>query len=326
MEKMLLDEATNIYGRTETGGWKLGEETSVDELKAYIGLRILMGIYGVGRARDLWSAERLDEKVVAECYSEVFSRERWEDLTRDLHVVDNNTKPHGPARDRFWKLRPLIDVLQLRFRSNWDPYQHLSLDEEGIKTKARVEMKQYNKEKPSKWFIKVFALVDSQTYLWAFNLYAGKVDEEQEVRETTRRSRTSAGAAESIANVPDATAIYKHVMRLARQLPPNRPFHIYLDNWYTNLRVMEDLRKRSIFCTGTFKAKSAGFPDSIKLAKLKNRGDWVSKTLVGASYSFSCLKWKDTKDVLMASSYWPPDEESTVRDFFIFQNFTKIIL
>jgi len=67
-------EATNVYGRTEKGGWKLGEETSVEELKAYIGLRIRMGIYGVGQARDLWKTELLDEKVVAECYSEVFPR------------------------------------------------------------------------------------------------------------------------------------------------------------------------------------------------------------------------------------------------------------
>ena len=87
------------------------------------------------------------------------------------------------------------------------------------------------------------------------------------------------------------------------------------------MRVLEDLRKRNIFCTGTFKAKSAGFPDAIKLAKLKNRGDWVSKTLVGEDYSFACLKWKDTKDVLMASSYWPPHEESTVRKFFSFFEF-----
>lgn len=220
----MLLEGTNIYGRTEKGGWTLREETSVEELKAYIGLRIRMGIYGVGQARDLWQSELLDEKVVAECYSDVFSRERWEDLTRNLHVVDNDTRPEGPTRDRFWKLRPLVDHLQAKFKAYWDPHQHLSLDEEGIKTKARIEMKQYNKEKPSKWFIKVFALVDSKSFLWAFNLYAGKVDEDQEVRETDRRSRNSIGAADSIADIPDATSIYKHVMRLARQLPPNRPF------------------------------------------------------------------------------------------------------
>lgn len=85
---------------------------------------------------------------------------------------------------------------------------------------------------------------------------------------------------------------------------------------------MEDLRKRNIFCTGTLKAKSSGFPDSIKSAKVKNRGEWTWKTLIGAEYSFACLKWKDTKDVLMVSSYWPPHVAATVRNFFIFLFFS----
>ncbi len=314
----MLVRATNQYAESRKGKWTEGLETTEEELKAFIGVRIRMGVLGVTQVRDLWSTELLGEEHVAKSYSEIFSRERFEDLTRNLHVVDNSNPPHGPTRDRFWKLRPLIESLQKEFKSHWDPHQHLSLDEEGIKTKARIEMKQYNKEKPAKWFIKVFALVDSCNYLWAFNIYSGKVAEEEEKKETSRSTRNSLGVADSIVDIPDVSTIYKHVMRLARQLPENRPFHLYLNNWYTNLRVMEDLRKRNVFCTGTFKSKSGGFPDSIKLAKLENRGEWKWETLVGKEFSFGCLKWKDTKDVLLASSYWPPHQASQVRNCFFF--------
>ena len=251
--------------------------------------------------------------------NDTFSRERFEDLTRNLHVVDNSNRPEGPGRDRFWKVRPLVEHLQTMFKDHWDPHEHLSLDEEGIKTKARIEVKQYNKEKPAKWFIKVFALVDSSNYLWAFNLYAGKLAEEEERRETNRGTRNSIVAADSLASIPDVSSIYKHVMRLARQLPENRPFHMYLNNWYTNLRVMQDLRKRDIFVTGTLKSLSGGFPDAIKKAKVENKFEWKWQTLVGKEHQFGCLKWKDTKDVMLASSYWPPHEASTVsKNFFLF--------
>ena len=36
------------------------------------------------------------------------------------------------------------------------------------------------KDKPARWFIKLFALVDSDTYLYDFNLYEGKVDPKDE--------------------------------------------------------------------------------------------------------------------------------------------------
>lgn len=308
----MLVEATNIYAKSENGGWQDGRETTVEELKAYIGVKLRMAILGVSQVRDLWDSEMLEEKLVPENFSDIFSRERFEDLTRNLHVVDNGTKPDGPGRDRFWKLRPLVDYLQKIFKEHWDPHERLSLDEEGIKTKARIEMKQYNKEKPAKWFIKVFALVDSAKYLYAFNLYAGKVAEEDERRETSRSTRNSIGAADTLAGIPDVSSIYLHVVRLARQLPENRPFHLYLNNWYTNLRVMQDLRKRNVFVTGTLKPLSGGFPDAIKKGKVDEKFSWIWRTLIGKEHQFGCLKWKDTKDVMLASSYWPPHEASTV--------------
>ena len=309
----MLMEATNVYAKSEKGGWQDGRETTVEELKAYIGVRLRLAVLGVSQVRDLWDREMLEGRLVSENFSDIFSRERFEDQTRNLHVVDNGTKPDGPGRDRFWKLRPLVNHLQKTFKEHWDPHERLALDEEGIKTKARIEMKQYNKAKPAKWFIKVFALVDSAKYLYAFNLYAGKVAEEDERRETNRSTRNLIGAADTLAGMPDVSSIYLHVMRLARQLPENRPFHMYLDNWYTNLRVMQDLRKRNVFVTGTLKSLSGGFLDAIKKGKVDEKFSWIWRTLIGKEHQFGCLKWKDTKDVMLASSYWPPHEASTVR-------------
>lgn len=51
--------------------------------------------------RDLWDSELLEEKLVGENFSDTFFRERWDALTRNLHVVDNSIRPDGSGRDRF---------------------------------------------------------------------------------------------------------------------------------------------------------------------------------------------------------------------------------
>lgn len=313
---MLLG-ATNAYAKTKKAWWSNKTETTIAEIKAYMGVRLRMAVLGNSQVRDFWDAQLLDEDLMPSYVSDLFSRERFEDMSRNVHVERKENQPVDGS-DKFWKLRPLITNLQTRFKSHWNPHEHLSLDEEGIKTKARIQMKQFNKDKPAKWFIKVFALVDSRKYLWAFRIYEGKVENENEDRETGRKSRNSFCAAETLANVPDATSVYLHVMRLARQLPPNRPFHMYLNNWYTNLRVMRDLNSRNVFVTGTFKMLSSGFPESIKKGKVEEKFSWIWRTLVGKEEQFGCLKWKDTKDVMLASSYWPPHESSTVCFFFFF--------
>ena len=122
------------------------EAISMEELKSYMGLRLHMGIFGAGRKRDFWDPVLIESKHVIEKYSEVFSRNRWEDLSRQIHYESQEKEDKA---DKLWKIRGLCDSLNESFRKHWKPFQHLAIDEETIPTKARIKIKQYNPRKPA---------------------------------------------------------------------------------------------------------------------------------------------------------------------------------
>jgi hypothetical protein len=77
--------------------------------------------------------------------------------------VDNSKNiPYGqPGHDKLFKVRPLLDALVPRFRSEYKMHKECSIDEAMIPFKGRLAFKQYIKDKPTKWGIKVFVLADA---------------------------------------------------------------------------------------------------------------------------------------------------------------------
>ncbi len=80
-----------------------------------------------------------------------------------------------------------------------------------VATKARISLKQYIKNKPTKWGIKLFVLCDSNGYTVDFNIYTGK-------------SRVVSGKGLS----------FDAVMSLVRKEFFGSGYHIYCDNLYTS--------------------------------------------------------------------------------------------
>ena len=103
----LLEEIatqTNSYSRTVMGAEKYDKWTkvSVVELKAFLGFSVLMGINHLPSRNDYWSRDpRLHYAPVADR----ISRDRFRELSRFLHFVDNDTLvPRGSdGHDRLGK-------------------------------------------------------------------------------------------------------------------------------------------------------------------------------------------------------------------------------
>lgn len=74
-----------------------------------------------------------------------------------------NPPPRGPilgTLSRSSKVRN-VNYLDGKFRNYKCPSKHVSVDESTIGFKGKVVFKVYNKDKPIKWGIKVYALSDS---------------------------------------------------------------------------------------------------------------------------------------------------------------------
>lgn len=73
------------------------------------------------------------------------------------------------------KVRNLPDILSRQFWSNYTPMEYITIDEAMIPFKGRLGFKQYMKDKPTKWGIKVFTLSDATNgYVYRLQVYTGK--------------------------------------------------------------------------------------------------------------------------------------------------------
>ena len=122
---------------------------TVKELRAFFGFSILMGINHLPAIDDDWSR---DPHLRYAPIADRISRQRFRDIFRYLHFVDNDhLAPRGdPSYDRLGKVRPLIEHLSERFEDVYKPTQNVAVDEAMIKFQGGSPLKQYMPMKPVK--------------------------------------------------------------------------------------------------------------------------------------------------------------------------------
>ena len=160
----MLVKASNNYAAlsdTDRGrkqkGWRNAESLDSEELQTYFGDRLHMGLFGVQNMNDCWVAEFVDKGHVIKLYQNTFSRNRFQDITANLHVTWERKSPSNFKFDKMWKVRPLITLLESKFLLYWNPSLKISIDEMGIASKStRIGFLQYNPKKPHKWSFKVY--------------------------------------------------------------------------------------------------------------------------------------------------------------------------
>ncbi|KAK3771928.1 hypothetical protein RRG08_053909 [Elysia crispata] len=79
------------------------------------------------------------------------TRNRFELLARCLHFTDNH---HPQANNRVWKIQPWLTSLQDNL-GKLCPTETQSVDEVMIALKGWCKVKQYTRNKPYKWGIKM---------------------------------------------------------------------------------------------------------------------------------------------------------------------------
>lgn len=100
LEKIVFE--TNLY-YTQKNVTNTQPLTTLDEIKCFIGLNILMGIKKLPIYKDYWSGrEDLRDHFIASC----MSRNRFSWLLEHLHLNDNALEPKKgqPGFDKLYKL------------------------------------------------------------------------------------------------------------------------------------------------------------------------------------------------------------------------------
>ena len=179
-----------------------------EEMYAYFGFLILMGMVNLPSIRDYW---RRDITFNYWPLSSRISRTRFLDIHRFIHFVNNDSLPtYGdPNYSKIQKVKPILTYISSKLQNLFVPDRDVAVDEAMVKYKGRSSIKQYMPQKPVKRGFKIWMLADSATgYVLKFTVYEGK---------TGNSVERGLGA-----NV---------VKRLTEHLQ-NKYHHVYFDNFF----------------------------------------------------------------------------------------------
>ena len=131
-------------------------DISTDEMKAFIGMLILMGILQLPHIEMYWQTD--DDLMKTSGISSIMSHVHFQQIFEFLHLADNSHQiPVGqPGHDKLYKVRSYVDLITTQFATNYTLHQPVTIDEAMIPFKGCLTFKQYIKNKPTKWGIKVY--------------------------------------------------------------------------------------------------------------------------------------------------------------------------
>ena len=202
---------------------------------------------------------------------------RFQALMAFLHIVDPLNEPAG---NKLRKVEALVQYFKSRCQLLHQPRQHVAIDERMVKSRHRSGIRQYIKDKPTKWGIKLWVLADSSNaYVQDFNIYIGK----QAGREISQHG------------------LGYNVMTLMHNYL-NQGYHLFVDNFYTSMTLAKHLFERGTLLTGTILDSRRDFPASLKKGKEWAKGKPKGTMRWERDAPVLALQWVDNKVVSMIST------------------------
>lgn len=265
----ILDKPT--YARRD-GSW---EEVTPLEMMRFIAIIIYMGIVEVPRLHLYWSTGSIYSGLLP---SKIMPRNRFVALLAFLHVSDPDDFASEATVGKIWKVSWLLKHINQTSANFFQPKRDLSVDERMVKSKGRSGMRQYIRDKVTKWGYKLWVLADSETgYTLQFSVYTGK------------RERPG----------PHGLA-FDVVSSLCSEYL-DQGYRIYMDNFYTSGKLFDHLLERKTLACGTTRKDRRCFPTELKdvgWERRAQRGDvrWLRDG------NILYMQWKDRRAVNLMST------------------------
>ena len=239
-------------------------DTNAEEIRAFIALRISMGLSPKNQVKDYFTSISSFWLTVTPNYRRVMSLFRYEQLASYLHFANNVNQVRDRDDDRYdplFKLRPLIDRVVPSWRAAIRPAQHLAIDESMIPFRGKIFFRQYIKSKHHRYGVKGFALCDSATcYCIDYDIYTGRFY--------------------------DYDRTLGQGCSVVLKLVSNMPFgsKLYTDNFYTSPILAKELWQLNIGLIGTVRPNRQGMPDALRAQPVREPKFVFSDPILATSF------------------------------------------
>jgi len=254
-----IAEATNCnyfkttQNKTVSKRNKHYKSLSESDIRRYIGVTIFMGINRLPSYKMHWSSQM----TTSPCITGAMTYNEFVRIGTWLKLS------HKPFPKDMQKIEILAESLQKTIKDLAPGTSYYCIDESVIAFKGRHKLKQYLPMKPNKWGFKVFLLCNSLSgYVHKFSIFTGG-EKFKPFRITKELTRDLEGV------------------------------HLATDNWYSSVKLLEELKAQGILCTCTIKKSARGFPPDYssvcKTLKHKEFCFWQKKGLLLVAYKDKAL-------------------------------------
>lgn len=266
----LILDMTNLHGKRTVTNWAF---LTAQELRAYMGLLILAGMY---RSKNEATLSLWDKEMGRPVFAETMTQGRFSHINRALCFDDEKRRPQGhqrnqmfPIEDLWWKWTSLLPKM-------FYPGRDICIDEQLVPFSGRCPFKQYMPSKPAKYGLKIWALCDVATsYAWNLEVYTGEPTEGQ--RETNVGMRV--------------------VLDLCRALEGHT---VTVDHFFSSIPLALELKKKKMTLVGTIRKNKREIPP--QLLQLTSRLTLSSKFAFTSSMTLVSYVPRKRKNVLLLST------------------------
>lgn len=211
--------------------------TDISELRAFIGLLYLAGVFHSNRQslEELWGTDGYGIEI----FRIVMSIKRFKFLMRCIRFDDKTTRQERRKYDKLAAVRNIFTKFNDNCKKNYSPGQSVTIDEMLAGFRGRCPFKQYIPSKPNKYGIKLFLLVDAKVwYTHNLEIYPGKQPE------------------------GPFSISYKPVDVVKRLTEPiyNTGRNVTADNWFTDVELVSFLQSKKLSYVGTVKKNKRQLP------------------------------------------------------------------
>ncbi|KAK2723512.1 hypothetical protein QYM36_001996 [Artemia franciscana] len=257
------DILSNIVDQTNLNAMRkknLALKLSLEELRRFLGVQMLMSILKLPAIKMYW-----ENGIRYSPVADTMSRDRFISLRSFFHICDDTL------------MIPKGRLVVINY-----PEEIQSIEEQMIPFKGTIGFRQYLKDKPHSWGVKVFTRAGISGIVYDIEIYTGK------------------GAVE-ISELGQGTDV---VLRLVENMPRFMNFKLFFDNFYTGIDLIHKLRvEYGIESCGTIRSNRMRGAVLDTDANMKKKGRGSVDFRFERHSEVSVVKWYDNKPVHLASSY-----------------------
>ncbi|XP_051508182.1 uncharacterized protein LOC127414289 isoform X1 [Myxocyprinus asiaticus] len=241
----IIDEilrCTNLEGqRAASAKGKLWKEVTKEELKAFIGLTLLIGME---KSEDVPTQELFLDPLQNPLYKATMSGGRFEDIGRYLRFDDKRTRVERETSDTLAAFRYVWDLFLINCRERFIPSDCVTVGEQLVLFRGRCKFLQFKPGPPAKYGIKIFWMCDARVpYAIDAVIYIGRLPGEVNPAENT-------------------------VLKLSSGLQETG-LNITMGNYFTSVPLAEKLLERNLTMVGTLHHNNPDVPPVMWPSKLR---------------------------------------------------------